>query len=431
MLRYSRLGLASQWFHGHAGDSPSGVLTLVPGQTTVMDIACRKEHSLYGNPQATADACPQDPGAYHAGGTTCAEGDTSCNTLGWSGNTEGGLLGCALAIAYKSTAAETKPEDFIVMSIQPTCVRQRETPFEIPANLPACPEGGCTCAWFWSGKNSNPEMYMTGFRCDVEGGVVTDSYPTSEEPTKGSDLTGPTQPFYWANTLDNLGYEFPGGIEDKPTYNADYGWTLGAQTGAFAGVAGSSNTNTQTTNNVDPAAAVVAPVESGSAPEDEAAGSMTTMGDGPVVEPTATGQGEAEASIPTGSTPAAAPSSDLNLGGGQASVGVPGAEPTDSYDEDEDEASAVPDRPVTPTNTASAGGDPEYPAPSQTEAAAGRPTYVPTTPVGGNAAPTATGCGRGGRGHRWGPDQAERRSGHMEKRRSRARAAGLNGQTHV
>jgi hypothetical protein len=65
-----------------------------------MDIACRKEHSLYGNPQATDVACPVDPGAYHAGGTTCREGDESCQ-IGWEGNDEASLLGCALAIAYK------------------------------------------------------------------------------------------------------------------------------------------------------------------------------------------------------------------------------------------------------------------------------------------------------------------------------------------
>ena len=165
-----------------------------------------------------------DSGAYHAGGT-------SFNPVGWEGNDESMLMGCALAIAFKPTAGDTRPEDFTVMSINPTCVRQRETAFEIPANLPACPEGGCTCAWFWQGKNSLDEMYMTGFRCDVKGGAVTSDYPVPAPPTKDSPKTGPTQPVYWANQGSNL--DFTPNFETKPMYNEAWGWTPGAQTGAF------------------------------------------------------------------------------------------------------------------------------------------------------------------------------------------------------
>jgi len=171
-----------------------------------------------------------DSGAYHAGGT-------SFDPVGWPGNDEGMLMGCALAIAFKPTAGDTRPEDFTVMSINPTCVRQRQTAFEIPANLPACPEGGCTCAWFWQGKNSNDEMYMTGFRCDVEGGAVTSDYPVPVPPTKDSPKTGATQPVYWANQGSNL--DFTPNFETKPMYNEAWGWTSGAQTGAF-GAAGAT-----------------------------------------------------------------------------------------------------------------------------------------------------------------------------------------------
>jgi hypothetical protein len=469
-----------------------------------MDIACRKEHSLYGNPQATDVACPVDPGAYHAGGTTCREGDESCQ-IGWEGNDEASLLGCALAIAYKPTAEETKPEDFIVMSIQDRCVRERATSFQIPSNLPACPEGGCTCGWFWSGKNSDPEMYMNGFRCDVQGGAVVSSYPTPGEPTKGSDLSGPTQPFYWGNSLNNIGYQFAGGIEGKPTYNAAYGWKVGAQEGAFAGVAGAGGAgagNTQSiansTNNVaDPAApAPVAPIESGSAPDAGVTGSMTTMeSDEPDARPTGaaggnpgpdaeqTSGGEPEASIPTAtgggqpqSRPSAtggpedsAPSSDLNLGGGQASVEAPGsdAEPTGTGEyggePDDVEPTAVASGSYGGYGNGNTNGNPtaEHPArPSVTGAAAdgqqAPPVPFPSAPQDGaaNGAPAAhgTGCtmtgggrggGRGGRGgNRWGPDQASQtgaaadaaqttevgemgyeKRGHMEKRRSRTRRA--------
>ncbi|WVW82928.1 hypothetical protein I302_104943 [Kwoniella bestiolae CBS 10118] len=223
------------WFHGYANDQPSAVTTLIPGNDLTVEIACQKGYTSYGgNP--TSDACPGDSGSYHAGGST---GSGS----GWSGNSESNLMGCALAIAFKPTASQTNPEDFTVMSIQENCVRQRQTSFSIPNNLPACPEGGCTCAWFWQGKNSANEMYMTGFRCDVQGGAAGGSYPQPVPPRKGA-ISGPTQPMYWANTPTNLDYTPD--WETKPSYNSAWGWTNGAQTGAFGAATGGGGSSNST-----------------------------------------------------------------------------------------------------------------------------------------------------------------------------------------
>lgn len=57
--------------------------------------------------------------------------------------------GCALAVAYKSDVSEVQPDDFIVFSVNHTCVWYLNTYFEIPADMPACPDGKCICAWFW------------------------------------------------------------------------------------------------------------------------------------------------------------------------------------------------------------------------------------------------------------------------------------------
>lgn len=197
-------------------------MSITPGQSLTVEIACDKTFSSYGR-QSSSDACPRDAGAYHAGGTT---GDQS----GWGGNQEENLLGCALAIAFKSDASQVQPEDFTVMSVQERCVRQRDTTFEIPANLPACPGGECTCAWFWQGKNSALEMYMTGFRCNVQGGVVTTDFPKPAPPRRGA-ISGPTQPMYWANDASNLDYNPEWAT--KPSYNSAWGWKNGAQTSAF------------------------------------------------------------------------------------------------------------------------------------------------------------------------------------------------------
>ena len=135
-----------QWFHGNLGGSkPQEVMTIPAGGSLRTEIACGKAYTSWGN-QPSGDACPHDSGSYHAGGQTGSQS-------GWSGNSEENLSGCALAIAFKADASQVRPEDFTVMSVQENCVRQRDTNFEIPANLPACPDGECTCAWFWQGKN--------------------------------------------------------------------------------------------------------------------------------------------------------------------------------------------------------------------------------------------------------------------------------------
>jgi hypothetical protein len=150
-----RVWLTPQWFHGYANDRPREVMSLTPGRTINIEIACSKSYSSFGN-SPSRDACPADAGSYHAGGST---GSGS----GWWGNNEAQKRGCALAISPKKNAASTRPEDFTVMSIQENCVRQRDTPFDLPENLPSCPDGECTCAWFWQGQNSAAEMYMIGF----------------------------------------------------------------------------------------------------------------------------------------------------------------------------------------------------------------------------------------------------------------------------
>ena len=78
------------------------------------------------------------------------------------------LTGCALAIAYKSDVTTIQPEDFTVFSVNHTCVWTRFTDFQVPANMPPCPPGGCHCAWFWihaadSGSEQSVFLFRNGF----------------------------------------------------------------------------------------------------------------------------------------------------------------------------------------------------------------------------------------------------------------------------
>lgn len=245
-------------------------MTITAGQPLTVGISCHKAHSIYGSVTST-EACPLDSGAYHAGGLTGTP-------AGWGENDPALLLGCALAIAPKSSAGSTNPEDFTVMSIQENCVRTRDTVFDIPANLPECPDGECTCAWFWQGKDAQNEQYMVGFRCKVEGGVVG-IHPNPVPPRKGK-ISGPTQPMYWANSNSNLDF-VPKDQRDRPSYNSAWGWSDGAQTSSFA--AGSIGAPATPVENV--------PGEGESEGEGETtslaevAATPTMVGDGGDVEP--------------------------------------------------------------------------------------------------------------------------------------------------
>jgi hypothetical protein len=54
-----------------------------------------------------------------------------------------------LAVAYKSDAIEVKPDDFIVFSVNHTCVWNLHTYFSVPADMPPCPNGKCICMFNW------------------------------------------------------------------------------------------------------------------------------------------------------------------------------------------------------------------------------------------------------------------------------------------
>lgn len=124
-------------------------------------------------------------------------------------------LGCALAIAYKpleslKSFADIKTSDFTVFSVKNECVKELKTDFAIPKNMPACPPGGCICAWFWQGQDSANEMYMTGFKCDVEGGV-SGATPGTPKPATlckdGNCATGPKQPLIWYVDFYSIGFK--------------------------------------------------------------------------------------------------------------------------------------------------------------------------------------------------------------------------------
>lgn len=175
------LPLTSWWFHGRLNNppAPGAFMSLPAGGVYHGEVSCNKAFTRYGYPgsrqQDEIYACPKpDPksktttGAMH----TIDAWDTPVQELK-------DVTGCAIAIAYESDPKKIKPEDFVVISTNYTCPWFKEVDFEIPSDLPACPEGGCHCMWGWvpSGNGGIKEMYTLNYRCKVEGAKGTRALP--------------------------------------------------------------------------------------------------------------------------------------------------------------------------------------------------------------------------------------------------------------
>lgn len=242
------------WFHNHLAypPNPGDFFELPAGSKATAEIACTKDATSYW-------AMAPD------GGRDTQDNENPCpgsSSLAYHTNGIDDLEGCALGIAYKDKVEDVKPEDFTIFSVNQTCVWTRHTDFEVPERMPACPEGGCICAFFWvhspkaGGEESKPHFftiindltamiidYMNGFRCKVTNATSTVALAKPEIPRRcGADpenhkqysipsncTYGAKQPFYWLNDDSNM-FE---GEHAPPVYNDLYNFADGAQNDIF------------------------------------------------------------------------------------------------------------------------------------------------------------------------------------------------------
>ncbi|KAF9450455.1 hypothetical protein P691DRAFT_725922 [Macrolepiota fuliginosa MF-IS2] len=225
------------WFHNHLAYPPNAgdFFELPAGGKATAEIACTKDATSYWavapdggrNTVSGEDPCPGSPStAYHTTGPN-------------------DVKGCALAITYKNNVDDVKPEDFTIFSVNQTCVLRRHTDFQVPEQMPACPEEGCICAFFWihSQDAGGEENYMNGFRCKVANATSTVALAKPEVPRRcGPDpennkqysipancTYGAKQPLYWLNDNSNM-FE---GDHAPPFYNDLYNFADGAQNDIF------------------------------------------------------------------------------------------------------------------------------------------------------------------------------------------------------
>ncbi|KAK1702107.1 hypothetical protein BDP67DRAFT_280793 [Colletotrichum lupini] len=107
---------------------------------------------------------------------------------------------------------------------------KRVASYQVP-DLPACPVGGCYCAWLWIPDGcGQPNMYMQNFKCNVTNAVSTKRLGIAKPPVACRDdsrkcVAGPKQLIAWnqaeGNNVQDVGY--------SPGYNARMGFKPGAQ----------------------------------------------------------------------------------------------------------------------------------------------------------------------------------------------------------
>lgn len=236
--------LSSWWFHGPDFTtpaqlpSPSDAKILPAGGRAYFEIACRKNYTSFGDspstPGSVYDACPDTPVAYHADPL----GRVVKKPL---------IAGCAIALFDSTDWRDATMDNLAVISIQPECMKQKITSFDIPVNMPPCTGAYCICAWFWLPETGAENYYMTGFYCSITGGSTEYRISAPKDPVfclgdPSKCVKRAKKAIYAYNSPFNV--VSPGidaGI--RPGYHAGWSYTIqGAQDDIFEFVNGTSTT---------------------------------------------------------------------------------------------------------------------------------------------------------------------------------------------
>lgn len=150
--------------------------------------------------------------------------------------------GTAFAISYQSDIKKVTSENLVVFTVRYHTPWKRVTSYSVPAALPACPPGGCICAWGWVPNGcGEPNMYHQAFKCKVTGATATAPVAVGKPPVWCEDnpskcTKGAKQMIYW-NQQDGNNVQVSGqdlsGMPKSPAYNNKLGFPDGAQNDIF------------------------------------------------------------------------------------------------------------------------------------------------------------------------------------------------------
>jgi len=144
--------------------------------------------------------------------------------------------GTAFAISYNPNLTAVTMENLVVFSVLKESPWHRLATYQVPQDLPPCPEGGCHCAWLWVPKGCGiPNMYMQGFKCNVTGSTSTKTVAPAKPPTYCGDgspcVTGAKQMIAY-NQASGSNVESPKN-GDWVNYGENWGFKDGPQNDIF------------------------------------------------------------------------------------------------------------------------------------------------------------------------------------------------------
>lgn len=234
------------WFQHHRGCDKAppkqGEFLELPanGQFTVELAHNRAFTSLSHNSQFVSDwpdgkDHPEDWNGWNTDGTpaVCLKDDGALHTYN-----ESSAGGTAFAISYHSDLEAVTMENLVVFTTRYHTPWKRLATYDVP-DLPACPEGGCTCAWLWIPTGcGEANMYMQGFKCNITGAssnarrLAKAQVPLYCENEPEKCVKGAKQMLAWHQATGNNIETEPG---VTPNYNQKCGWKEGAQDDIFEG----------------------------------------------------------------------------------------------------------------------------------------------------------------------------------------------------
>lgn len=217
------------WFHGKIDEPPAAgeIAELPAGGKWYTQVSCDKHFTTWGNPN-------ERYGEEHYACDSYAMLHSGTGQPGDGKTVQHDIKGCALAIAYESDPHKVDSNSMVIFSVNYQCPWFKEVEFEIPADLPPCPPGGCHCSWNWSHSpaGGGSEFFMTLFKCNIKGATGNRALPPPKVANKcpwdrNNCTVGAKTPFIFNQAEgNNIWQDFT----DPPYYNWEYGFANGAQT---------------------------------------------------------------------------------------------------------------------------------------------------------------------------------------------------------
>ncbi|KAK0186079.1 hypothetical protein F5146DRAFT_936667 [Armillaria mellea] len=233
-----QLGYSGYWMHANTGclsqpPADNTFLELPAGGSFSVEIAANRAYTSYSyNGTEVSDwADGQAHEELYGAHTECV---TSPNL---HAQNESMAAGTAFAISYTSDISAVNEDNLVVFTVAPKTPWKLVASYDVPAAMPACPDGGCICAV--SALNNCcgiPNMYMHPFRCTVTGATGTTAVGTPQTPVWCEDdqskcISGPKKFIIWnqneADTVSVDGYDLAGEPR-SPGYNTKMGFDGGA-----------------------------------------------------------------------------------------------------------------------------------------------------------------------------------------------------------